>query len=691
MPDDFPMITLKKMAQGAAFLALVFSQLESASAICARVVIQIEQELTLEREGFEARLGVVNGLPSALDDFEVTLKFSNANGEPVGAYTSGNGASSDKFFYRVQAGSSIPQSIAAGAEQKIAYLIVPTPGSSGTTAKGELYYVGALIKYKVGGEEQIVEVAPDYITVRPMPSLQLQYFLPGDVHGDDPMTEPVEPITPFSLGVRVSNHSPYASARKVKIDSGQPEIIENEQGLLIDFRIIGCEVNGAPAQPTLLANFGDIGPRRSSMGHWLMTSSLSGKFVKFTADVAHAPEFGGALTSLIPEDAISTHRLLGQVKVDLSGRDSVLDFLATDQMTGEYSTVKLYESDNDEISLPVDYYAPGNSLVTLTSSGQGSASLAVSATSAMMYVRATSPIAADKAVRVVRSDGKVLPKSNGWISKAKNASGSWVYWVNVFDTNKELAQTYTLIFTDPPQDNRPPVLTLPGGSSYSIAVGSPLVISATATDPDGTIPGFTTGALPDGAALNDARNGTARLEWTPALTQIGAYAVQIKATDGRLADSRTVSILVTNIVAGFASWQNTYWPGVTDLAIIGPHADPDGDQIENLLEYALNADPTVINENILPTISVEKIAGLSYLTLTYQCRTDDTSLVFEVVASENAYAPLLIWSVQTQTLPVDQAGVPAGMQRVKVRDSQPIETSAPHRYLRLRVTKSATP
>src|SRR5688572_16283624 len=85
---------------------------QTAHAVCARVVIQIEQELTLEREGFEARLGVSNGLPSSLEDFQVILNFSDVDGNPVGAYTTGQGAPTDKFFYRVQTGFSSPTSIA---------------------------------------------------------------------------------------------------------------------------------------------------------------------------------------------------------------------------------------------------------------------------------------------------------------------------------------------------------------------------------------------------------------------------------------------------------------------------------------------------------------------------------------------------------------------------------------------------
>ena len=119
--------------------------------VCAQVVIEIDQELTLEREGFEARLGVTNGLPLSLDNFQVTLHFTDANGSPVRVSTDAAPESSGLFYYRVQTGCTFPTSVAAGASAKVAYLIVPAPGAAGTTSGGALYYIGATVKYNVSG------------------------------------------------------------------------------------------------------------------------------------------------------------------------------------------------------------------------------------------------------------------------------------------------------------------------------------------------------------------------------------------------------------------------------------------------------------------------------------------------------------------------------------------------------------
>lgn len=668
------------------------SPVRAQESVCAQVVIQIDQEMTLEREGFEARLGISNGTPSSLDNFQVTLRFTDADGNAVPVATDAAPNPNGLFYYRVQTGFTVPTSVAATTNQKVAYLIVPAPGAAGTAPEGKLYYVGATVKYTTAGQEQTVEIAPDHITVRPMPQLELQYFLPGDVYGDDPMTPTVqEPIVPFALGVRVTNHSTQATAHSVRIESGQPEIIENRQGLLIDFRIIGCQVNGAPAQPSLLANFGDIGPQRAAVGSWLMTTTLSGRFVRLTAEVSHAPEFGGALTSLIQEDAISTHRLIGQVLVDLPGRDAILDFLGCDAMTGEIVAPKIYESDNDQVAEPVDYLAPGSGGVTLTASGS-SATLGVAPASAMIYVRTASPVNADKIVRALRSDGRVLPAANCWISKNKDDNLQWVYWLNLFDTNRSAGQTYALTFTDPPGANQPPVLTIIGGPSFRFKAGRSCAIGVLGVDPDGIIPTLSTGALPDGATFADRKDGHGRFSWTPQLSQLGSYAIQFRASDGSATVSKSAQVeILASIPSTFRDWQQRYWPDTDDPAIVGPDADPDGDRLGNLLEYALDADPTVPDDSALPEIGADTVDGQRYLTLTYRRRTDDPTLTYEVVASDNLFAPLADWVVQSQPVAVSQDGVPDGMERVKVRDSVAIEAGPVHRYLRLRVKLTEGP
>ena len=56
--------------------------------MCATVQIQIEQELTLERQAFDANMVIKNGLTTlAMKDVKVTLTFEDVDGNAVTATT----------------------------------------------------------------------------------------------------------------------------------------------------------------------------------------------------------------------------------------------------------------------------------------------------------------------------------------------------------------------------------------------------------------------------------------------------------------------------------------------------------------------------------------------------------------------------------------------------------------------------
>ena len=94
------------------------------------------------------------------------------------------------------------------------------------------------MSYSVRGSKFSLPLLPDTITVKPNPSLLVNYFHEKYVRGDNPMTANIkEPVVPFSLAVMIKNAG-YGIARALKISSAQPEIIENEKGLLVSFKII---------------------------------------------------------------------------------------------------------------------------------------------------------------------------------------------------------------------------------------------------------------------------------------------------------------------------------------------------------------------------------------------------------------------------------------------------------------------
>ena len=125
----------------------------------------------------------------------------------------------------------------------------------------------------MNGDNITIPLLPTLITVRPDPSLRVHYLWERYVVGDNPFTDGIEPSVPFTLGVAVRNAG-HGTAHSLKITSGQPEIIENERGLLINFMIIGANVGNEAISPSLTVMFGDLTPNTTKVARWLMISSL---------------------------------------------------------------------------------------------------------------------------------------------------------------------------------------------------------------------------------------------------------------------------------------------------------------------------------------------------------------------------------------------------------------------------------
>ncbi|WKB55278.1 hypothetical protein [Eleftheria terrae] len=513
--------------------------------VCARVKIEIKQELTLERQAFDAEMKINNTTDSeTIQNVSVVVKITDELGTPVPVSSNPNDLAA-KFFVRVSAKDKISDvdgtgSVAAKTTSTINWLIIPAPGSAGSSPLGKKYLVGATLKYRFGSEDTVLEVSPDVITVKPMPLLTLDYFLPEAVNADDPLTAEIEPVEPFTLGVRVKN-SGMAAAKHLRIDSAQPKIVENQQGLLINFKLTGSYVDDMPAQNSLLIDFGDIAAGSSKMGRWNMETTLAGKFTEFTARFSHADELGGALTSLM--QATHTHFLIRDVRVDLPGRDPVRDFLARD---GDF--LRVYESDSTD-TLVTDRSAVAQ--LTGGTGGQGGYRLSMPATDGFVYARLPDPFKGQKALgQVLRSDAKALLPENAWLSKTRNAqSKQWEYWVNVFDVNT--TGVYEAAFEAPPATARPPqVQFVP---DRLVEEGKQVSFLVEASSPDGKAVSLSAAPLPAGAsftpqAIDPTAPGLSRavFDWTPPKGAAGSYLIVYTATDGQLSASRSASIKVNS-------------------------------------------------------------------------------------------------------------------------------------------------
>ncbi|HXF49601.1 MAG TPA: Ig-like domain-containing protein [Verrucomicrobiae bacterium] len=93
--------------------------------------------------------------------------------------------------------------------------------------------------------------------------------------------------------------------------------------------------------------------------------------------------------------------------------------------------------------------------------------------------------------------------------------------------------------------NRPPVLNAIGNKTTN--ENQLLQFRVSSADPDLTAPVLSTVGLPSGAVFVDSANGAGSFSWTPSFAQAGSYNVTFIASDGSMADSELVAVLVNNV------------------------------------------------------------------------------------------------------------------------------------------------
>lgn len=194
--------------------------------------------------------------------------------------------------------------------------------------------------------------------MRPDPQLFITYFWQRDVFADDPFTPVIEPSIPFYLAVLIENRG-FGTAFDLGLASSQPEIIENDKGLLVAFEIIGSRVNDEPRSPSLTLDFGDIDPRSTTQGVWELVSTLRGVFTNFTATYEYSGPIDDQRLSLIEDVTIYELTHLVRLVDDHPAAqlpafpydgvyfdDGLVDFLANLRPDIDFLPDTLFTSDN---------------------------------------------------------------------------------------------------------------------------------------------------------------------------------------------------------------------------------------------------------------------------------------------------------------------------------------------------------
>jgi hypothetical protein len=418
------------------------------SSVCAQVKINIDQDAIMTRSAFLGNLEINNGNSTSLENLSVILQIKDQNGNIV----------NDKFGITnpilsnitavdgtgVLAGDNpnTPQDEGIGSAK---WTFIPT-----NLAAPEIptqYSIGGSLSYLENGTTVTVPLLSTPITVYPQAELHLDYFHQRDVFADDPFTDDiVETSVPYSLAVLIKNEG-KGEAKNLKITSGQPKIIDNEKGLLIDFQIIGSQVNGTGVSPSLTVNFGNIAAGKTAVADWLLKSSLQGKFTDYKATFEHVNSLGKSELSLIK--SVNIHELIHQVQVTHPTPDNLPDFLVNETFDAQFKPDIIYFSSGG--TAPVN--AVTNATIdTAPTLNDLQVQISATVTGGWTYFRLDEPSNSSfDIVKILRSDGTEIGPDNYWTTdRTFPATGRPVYEniLHFLDNNITAgAKTYTVVYT----------------------------------------------------------------------------------------------------------------------------------------------------------------------------------------------------------------------------------------------------
>lgn len=317
---------------------------ESSNSVCSTISLKISQQMVLTRQAFRGTLTVFNGSETtAMEDVKLTLNVTDEQG---------NVATSHEFQINLEdlQGFEGEKTLEAGwnldAQQEgvATILFIPTKYAAPTVDR--VYSFGGTLSYidPFTGLEVTRTLHPVSLTVKPSPNLDLTYFMQRDVIGDDPLTETIEPCEEAEFSLLINNVG-YGDANNVRMTTNQPEIIDNEKGLLIDFEIMSAQLNGQEKVMALggsvETDFGNIPAQSTSYAQWWLRSSLLGHFTEYNVEATHVTSYGNPDLSLLNE--VTIHELIRSIDATTNNQPLV-GFMANDIVDAEDMPDMMYLS-----------------------------------------------------------------------------------------------------------------------------------------------------------------------------------------------------------------------------------------------------------------------------------------------------------------------------------------------------------
>ena len=417
---------------------------EQQKSVCSSITLQFSQQMVMTRQAFRGTLTVFNGNETnAMKDVKLNLTVTDEDG---------NIAMSDKFQINAErlegftGNLSLDEGWQLEAQQTgvATVLFIPTKNAAPTVNKqyafgGTLSYIDAFT-----GLEVTRSLTPITLTVKPSPNLNLTYFMQRDVLGDDPLTEEVEPSEEAEFSLLINNVG-YGDATNVRMTTNQPQIVDNEKGLDIQFELMSSRLNGKDKTlamgKSIATDFGDIPAGTTAYAQWMLKSSLLGHFTDYKVEANHVTSYGNEDLSLLGD--VSIHELIRSIDVEKADT-SIVAFLTNDIVDADDTPDMLYLSDGEVENVSVasqaiiEQVTPTEWRLTITPSSRG-----------WNYGHISDPTYGMSLLKSVTrtQDGKTMSLRNFWQTDRTLRDGKDPLYENRIHFVADFASTSPLVYT----------------------------------------------------------------------------------------------------------------------------------------------------------------------------------------------------------------------------------------------------
>ena len=285
---------------------------EDRGSVCSSISLQIDQTMTMTRQAFRGTLTIENGSEGGALNL-VKLKLNVTNRKTGAVATEREFEMHTESLKMFEGDLDMESGWHLGTDSTGVATILFIPTKYAAPDEPVEYSFGGTLSYYDPYTllEVSRELSPVTLTVKPSPELDLTYFMQRDLYGDDPLTDAVEPVVPGEFAVVINNKG-NGDATNVRMVTKQPQIIENEKGLFIDFEFVSSQLNGQEKTmamgESIPTEFGNIPAHTQAYAQWWLQSSLLGHFVDYDIKATHVSSYGNENLSLL--DQVTIHELI---------------------------------------------------------------------------------------------------------------------------------------------------------------------------------------------------------------------------------------------------------------------------------------------------------------------------------------------------------------------------------------------